>query len=226
MLLSVGSWILRAILWLSIRTLRLEVVAGREHLQSFYDNPRPVVMSFWHNRVFLAARFVLRDLFRENIEVSVLASQSRDGELVAKTARFWRLHTIRGSATRGGRQALRSLYRAIVERGSSPVMIPDGPHGPIYEFKVGVAVLAQMTQAPILPLGLAARSFWRIGSWDRLIVPRPFTRIALAVGPMQTIPRGLSTEELESRRQEQQNLLDELTLQAEAALGVDDSSRS
>ena len=72
-LLTVGSWILRAILWLSIRTLRLEVVAGREHLQAFYADPRPVVLSFWHNRVFLAARFVLRDLFRENIEVTVLA---------------------------------------------------------------------------------------------------------------------------------------------------------
>lgn len=225
LLISAGSWVLRGILWISVRTLRLEIVSGEQHLRHLYEQPRPVVVCFWHNRAFLAARFVLRDLFRQNIEITVLASQSRDGELVAKTAKFWRFHTVRGSATRGGRQALRALYRTIIERGSSPVMIPDGPQGPIYNFKIGVAVLAQMTQAPILPLGLAAENFWRIKSWDRLIIPRPFTRIALAVGPLQTVARGLTTEELEETRLGLQTLLDDLTHQAEEVLGVSDHAR-
>ena len=59
-------------------------------------------------------------------------------------------------------------------------MIPDGPQGPLYHFKIGVAVLAQTSGAPILPFGLAASRSWRLKSWDRIIVPRPFSRVAVA----------------------------------------------
>ncbi len=201
---------------------KLEVVAGREHLEALYAEPRPVLLSFWHNRVFALGYFLYQHLHRRGLDITLLASHSRDGELVTRVCQRWDVHTVRGSASRGGLQAMRGLHKAITRRGSSPIMIPDGPRGPIYEFKVGVAVLAQTSRAPILPIGVAAKRFWRLRSWDRIIVPWPWTRVAVVVGEPQYVSRELSADELEAERARLEGLLDELTLQAEEAVGVAD----
>ena len=225
-LIGLGAFLLRLIVRGLGRTLRVRVLRGQEHLDALHEAPRPILISYWHNRTFLAADFVLREIHAKGLEITLFASQSRDGELVTQTARPWGLHTVRGSATRGGMRAIRALYRAINQRGTSPVMIPDGPQGPLYHFKLGVAVLSQMSDAPILPIGLAADRFWRIRSWDRLIIPKPFSRVDLVLGPLQTVERGLSEEALEARRLELQKLIDDLTLEAEASAGVEDEARA
>ena len=146
--------------------------------------------------------------------------------MVTRVCKRWGIHTVRGSASRGGLAAMRGVHKAITRRGSSPIMIPDGPRGPIYEFKVGVAVLAQTSRAPILPIGVAAKRFWRLRSWDRIIVLWPFTRVAMVVGEPQPVSRDLSSQELEAERARLEGLLDELTLQAEEAVGAVDVARS
>ncbi len=217
---------MRAILLGIGSTCRFEVVAGAEYLEAARREKRPLILSLWHNRSFLAAYFVYSELSRRGFEVLVLASQSRDGELVTRLARQLRLSVVRGSASRGGLAAMRAIYRAIARQGLSPVLIPDGPRGPLYELKVGVAVLAQMSQVPILPIGLAAQRFFTLGSWDRLIVPWPFSRVAVVIGEPQTVERGLSSDELESRRRGLEALLVDLTRRAEERLGARDRSRS
>lgn len=214
-------------LWIALleRTCRYQVIRGSEHLAALLAEPRPVIFSFWHNRLLLAAPYLFHRVHRRGLEISVLASQSRDGELAARLAGVWRLRTVRGSATRGGRQAMRGIYRAIARHRSSPIMIPDGPTGPIYKFKPGVAVLAQMAEVPVLPLGLAARRRSRIGSWDRLMVPWPFSRVAIAIGEPHRVPRGLSSEDLEENVLRLEATLDELTLACEAELNVTDEYR-
>lgn len=224
-LVSIGAGVLRWLFQALGRTCRIDVVRGGEHLEELLREPRPVLVSFWHNRSFLASDFLFNGLHRRGVEIMMLASHSRDGELVTRTFERWRIHTVRGSASRGGREAMHSLYRAITRHGRSPIMLPDGPRGPVYGFKVGVAVLAQMSRAPILPLGFAARRTWRIKSWDRMMVPWPFSRIVLTVGAPQTVTRGLSPDELEAERQRLQDLLDRLTLEAEAAAGAVDALR-
>jgi hypothetical protein len=224
-LISLGAVILRTFLRVLGRTLRFDVVSGAEHLEAVRAAGRPVIVSFWHNRCFLAAHFVIRELHRRGLELTVLASQSRDGELVTRTAKPWGFHIVRGSATRGGTRAIRALYRAISQQGTCPVMIPDGPQGPLYHFKLGVAVLAQMSDVSILPIGFAAERAGRIGSWDRLFVPRPFTRVKVTLGPPQAVPRGLTGDALEAERKRLEELLDQLTLAAEAAAGVVDEHR-
>ena len=208
------------------RSWKIDVVAGREHLDELLADPHAVLLSFWHNRAFAMAYFLYDRLHNQGIGITLLASHSRDGEMVTRVCRRWGLHTVRGSASRGGTAALRGIHRAITRRGSSPIMIPDGPRGPLYRFKVGVAVLAQTSRAPILPFGIAARKSWTLASWDRMIVPRPFTDVAVVVGEPQQIPRRLSTEELEAERLRLQELLDALTLQAEAAVGAMDVART
>lgn len=224
-LIAIAAWVFHTVCRAVGRSCWIDVVSGQEHLDALLGEPLPVLISFWHNRIFLGSDFVFEHLHRQGLEITILASKSRDGEVASRIAKRWGLHTVRGSASRGGGKALRALYRAVTRKKTSPVMIPDGPRGPIYHFKIGVAVLAQMSQTPILPMGFAAEKFWRVKSWDRLIVPRPFTRITLAVGEPQHLARSLSQEELEAERERLQGLLDDLTLEAEAAAGVEDTDR-
>ena len=224
-LIGVGARLARWVMLALGRSWKIEVVAGCEHLDALLADPRPVLLSFWHNRTFAMAYFLYRRLHHQGFDITLLASHSRDGELVTRVCKRWGVNTVRGSASRGGVAALRGVHRAITRRGSSPIMIPDGPRGPLYEFKVGVAVLAQTSQAPILPFGIAARKSWTLASWDRMIVPRPFTDVALVVGEPQQVPRELSGDELEAERLRLQELLDSLTQQAEAAVGATDVAR-
>nr|XP_061813403.1 uncharacterized protein RP090-like [Nerophis lumbriciformis] len=214
-------------LWIGLleRTCRYRIVSGGKHLEALLAEPRPVIFCFWHNRLLLAAPYLFHRVHRRGLEITVLASQSRDGELAARLAGVWRLRTVRGSATRGGRQAMRGIYRAIARHRSSPIMIPDGPTGPIYKFKPGVAVLAQMSDVPILPLGLAARRRLRVGSWDRLMVPWPFSRVAIAVGAPRPVPRGLSSEEFAAAVRDLETILDDLTLTCEGEVDSPDEHR-
>lgn len=223
-LISVGArlarWVILAFGW----TWRIRVVAGEEHLDAWLAEPRPVLISFWHNRLVAFSYFFLDRLVGGGLDLTLLASQSRDGELVTRVCKRWGLNTVRGSATRGGTAALRGLHRAITRRGSSPVMIPDGPQGPLYHFKVGVAVLAQTSRAPILPFGVAAGSFFTLKSWDRIIVPWPFSRVAITIGEPQSVERGLSEDELEAKRQHFEDLINALTREAEEAVGAQAST--
>ncbi len=224
-LISVAARLARWVMLAFGRTWRIEVVAGSEHVDALLAEKRPVLLCLWHNRIFAFSYFSLQRLHQGGVDVTLLASQSRDGELVTRICKRWGLNTVRGSASRGGTAALRGLHRAITRRGSSPIMIPDGPRGPLYHFKVGVAVLAQTSRAPILPFGVAASRFFTLKSWDRIIVPLPFSRVAITVGEPQFVERGLSEDELEAERQRLEELINSLTRQAEEAVGAVDVAR-
>ena len=200
-------------------SLRIRIIEGREHLDRLQAEPRPVIVSHWHDRTFIAAHFLYRQLHRKGLDLTLLASQSRDGEIVSRMVKTWGIETVRGSTSRGGLRALRSIHRAIVRRGSSPILVPDGPRGPAYEPKAGALVLAQTSGAPILPLGFAARSCWHLRSWDRLIVPKPFSKIAIAIGEPVEMPTQLDSEALEEARLRLEGILDGVTRRAEQAVG-------
>ena len=118
----------------------------------------PVVLAMWHDQAFAAARFLDRRLHHAGLGLTVIASQSRDGELVARLAGKLGIPVVRGSTSRGGRGAILALHRALVKHGSSPLLAPDGPRGPRHVAKSGAVLLAQFGQAPIVPLAFAAAS--------------------------------------------------------------------
>lgn len=217
-LVGPGSWLLGGVLRLLGSTYRLDSVIGQEHLSALLDRPHPVVISFWHDRSFFLGYFLHQFVHLQGLDITVLSSLSRDGELVARLARSWKLRLVRGSASRGGQAALRGLHRAIVQHGSSPLTIPDGPRGPRHVAKAGAVILSQLSRAPILPLSYAAHRVWRLRSWDRLLVPRPFTRVVLAVGPLIRVPRHLDDEAREAERRRLESVLNELGDRAEAEL--------
>lgn len=200
------------------RTWRVEIVGGRDVYDALLRDSSPSLLAFWHNRSVMAASLLPRHVHRRGRRLALLVSQSRDGELLVALARAWDLHLVRGSTTRGGRGALWSLLKAI-RSGLSPVVVPDGPTGPVYEVKSGVLLLSQATQTPIVPLGLAADRAWHIRSWDRLIVPKPFARVTMVWGERWTVAPG--DEVFESDRRDAKARLDEATRRAEAAFGAE-----
>lgn len=215
-------WALRAAIAVTYGTCRRSVVTGAEHLARLAGAGDPVILCFWHNRSILGAGFIIRTLLPAGARLTGLASRSRDGELVAGLGRSFGVPTVRGSSSRGRETAVRALLRAIARDGASPVIVPDGPRGPVYEVKSGTVALSRMTGAPIVPVSFAAHPYRALGSWDRLVVPRPFGRVAIAVGEPWVVARDLGAEELAAADGELRERLMALTRQAEAAVGATD----
>ena len=101
------------------------------------------------------------------------------------------------------------------------MLTPDGPSGPPLRAKPGAVMLAQLSGAPILPMACAVDRAWRLSSWDRLILPQPFSRVVMAYGAPLSVPRELSSAELDSYTQQLQLALDEVDAAARAALAGD-----
>jgi lysophospholipid acyltransferase (LPLAT)-like uncharacterized protein len=177
-------------------TCRLRVVAGAEHLDAARAEGRPVVFAFWHDRLLFACYYIARHFVARGYPVAVLISPSRDGDLGTRVARHLGAESVRGSASRGGSGGVRGLLKAAA-RGRGLVMVPDGPRGPAHQAKPGTLVVAQLSGAPVLPLTWSADRVWRIKSWDRLEIPRPFTRVRLAAGEPILVPRRLADDDLD-----------------------------
>jgi lysophospholipid acyltransferase (LPLAT)-like uncharacterized protein len=192
-------------------------VLGQEYADAIVAADKPVIPCYWHHRLFFCVHYII-GLQRRGIKIGFLVSPSIDGELAARVIAAWGAHSIRGSSTRTGAQAMRDLYQAIVREGISPVTTPDGPTGPARKFKDGSVMLAQLAESPMLPISYAAEKAWRLKTWDRLVIPRPFTRIVIAIGEPRYVARKLSTNELEKVRREMENVLNDLERKAAEAL--------
>jgi hypothetical protein len=204
------------------RSWRLEVVEGREVLDQVLAEKRPVIFCFWHDRILPACGLLLRRVVPAGTDLTLVSSPSKDGELSARFMAGLGARVVRGSASRRGARALREVYQVVARHGSSPILIPDGPKGPAHHFKAGVVGLAQLTRAPVFLMGYAPSRSWTLGTWDRMLVPKPFARIAIAVEPPRAVPRQLSEAEAEAERAACEEHLKALTRAAQAAVGAED----
>ncbi len=194
-------------------TLRL-TEAGVESMQALWDDPRPLIYAVWHGRILMVPWLSAR--FERARAVRVLASRSRDGELVARWVARFGMSVVRGSSSRGGAGALRALA-AAVRAGQDVAVVPDGPRGPRERLQAGLVVLAAVTGAPVIPLGFAARPARRLHSWDRFLVPLPFARAAVVFGKAATVPRDADREHA---RAELERALCEVTEAADRLVGA------
>ena len=193
-------------------TLSVRAV-GMEALRPLWQARRPLIYGVWHGRMLMVPWLNAR--LREpeaRRRVHVLASRSRDGQLMADFARRFGLTVVRGSSSRGGLQALRELSRAL-RVGDDVAMVPDGPRGPAGRVQGGIVALAAATGAPIVPIGVAASPARRFGSWDRFMVPMPFARCAVTFGGIVEVKRHDDREETRVRVE---HALDEATAAADA----------
>ena len=163
----------------------------------------------------VAARYSRLSL---KLKLGLLISPSVDGEGPTIMARGLGVTVIRGSSSRTGAQALRALYRAIAREDVSPIVTPDGSHGPRRVFKAGALLLSQLSGRPMLPIAYAARRAWLFPTWDRFTLPWPCTRVVMIIGEPRIVPKGLDGEALERVRSEMGAELDRLYEQARAAV--------
>ena len=145
----------------------------------------PMIGVFWHGRqLMLAPIFSDR---KQAIPLSMLISNHADGVLISKAVSWFGIHTIHGSSSKGGSEAFLELKEAL-EHGGSVGITPDGPRGPIYQAKNGAAKLAALTGKKIFPVSYTSNQFWKLKSWDEMIIPKPFSKAVCIVGNMFTIP--------------------------------------
>jgi lysophospholipid acyltransferase (LPLAT)-like uncharacterized protein len=186
--------------WLSCRVVRVE---GTEHLDAALARAPSLVPCYWHQHHLFCGKFLVEQRER-GLTVGWLISPSVDGELGAMLVRRLGGQVVRGSSTHTGARALRDYYQALMRDNVSTVLTPDGPRGPRFKFKAGALLLAQMSGRPILPISYAASRAWLI-MWDKFVIPVPFSRIAIAIGPPSYLPRVTDAAEL-GRWQERMEL--------------------
>ncbi|MEA2705915.1 MAG: hypothetical protein QOH22_703 [Gemmatimonadaceae bacterium] len=180
----------RGFLNLLARTWRIRVVNG-DNVLKLRAAELPFIFALWHGQL-------LPLLWHHRDEgVKVLISEHRDGEMVARAAESLGYGLIRGSSTRGADRALISLVREL-QAGHEVAITPDGPKGPSGKFAPGALIAAQRSGSFILPVAASASSSWRLKSWDRFMIPKPFARITVAYGPptkvLATNPRAAAEE--------------------------------
>ena len=170
-------------------TLRVRV-EGAEALVPLWQAGQPLIYAVWHGRILLTP-WVNARLRRTHgaRPVAVLASRSRDGEIVARYVHAFGLTAVRGSSSRGGATGLRGMI-TVLRAGGDVAVVPDGPRGPREQLQPGVVALAATTGAPVVPLAVGASPARRLHSWDAFLVPWPFARCAVVFGEPVTVPRG------------------------------------
>jgi lysophospholipid acyltransferase (LPLAT)-like uncharacterized protein len=164
-------WLIRAI----GATVRFEVRGWEHHRES-----EPLVYCFWHNRIPIAT------YFWRHRGIVVMSSQSFDSEYIARFIQRFGYGTAKGSSTRGARAGLIQMIRAV-RAGRSAAFTVDGPRGPIYEAKPGALLLAAKSGAAILPFSISLDRCWRLPSWDRIEIPKPFARAFVVIGERQFV---------------------------------------
>ncbi len=197
-LIAFGFWLLQ--IW--ARTLRYEVddragVVGKPVTENY-------IGALWHNRLLIFP-FVLRR-FLPNRHGAALISASRDGDLLADAIHRFGYDVVRGSSSRLGASAILQLTEVLAS-GRDVVITPDGPRGPAYELGPGIIFLAQKSGAAVLPMNLEFSHCWRLGSWDRFIVPRPFSKVRVLVGQPHRVGATSTPEEFEAERLALQNTM-------------------
>jgi lysophospholipid acyltransferase (LPLAT)-like uncharacterized protein len=176
---------------LVVRTSRWELVGAGPALARIAAG-EPLVIAFWHERLPmvppLRALAGAAEPAALGVTPRVLVSQHRDGRFIGDAVRRFGVEMVYGSSRRGGAMALAGLLRTL--KGGDPILItPDGPRGPRRRAAPGVAQLAALSGAAVVPLGAASSAHRRLGSWDRMMFPLPFGRGVLACGPLIEVPR-------------------------------------
>lgn len=145
----------------------------------------------------------------------IMVSRSWDGELIDKCLSRWGFDTVRGSSSRGGKEALCAMIERARAMNYCTGLAVDAPRGPSRKVKMGIIVTARETGTPIVPLVSWATRQIQFNSWDRMIVPLPFSTIVLAFGKPTLVPTGLSGREYETLRQEVEAEMLDMSIQAE-----------
>ena len=194
-------------------TWRFEAIAEEGVVPLLYgEGAGPEIYCFWHQCVLPCAVYFRRT------RATILISRSFDGELITRTLHLFGFRAVRGSSSRGAREGLLGL-KGVIESGHPAIFTADGPRGPVYRTKMGPIKLAQLTGAPIGAFHLQPERAWTMRSWDRFLVPKPFTRIVVSWAQWTQVPADLPADRFEGKREELNAAIERARLRALEHLG-------
>ena len=219
LVLAVVPRLVWALLSVVGRTWRFEVIA-EEGVDPclFGERSGNYICCFWHQCVLPCTIY-----FRCSRAV-ILVSQSFDGELVARILELFGFKTVRGSSSRGAREGLLGL-KTVLENGGTAIFTADGPRGPIYRTKMGPIRLAALTGARIGAFHLQPRRAFALRSWDRFLIPLPFTRIAVSWAQWTEVPIDLAEDQSEAKREDLNAAIERARTNALAHFGDHEGNR-
>ena len=190
--------IVRAYYW----TLRIRV-ENEATWMTYLQGGGKVLFCVWHQQLFAAIKQCMR---YGRYHPSVMISQSRDGELIAGFMKSIGWVAARGSSSRRGGRALKEMIDRLTETGFAGHIL-DGPKGPIGKVKIGVIQLAQAADAVLVPLRVTADNAWYLKSWDRFMLPKPFSLITLRFSNMIELATTEDPAEMEKQRNNLENIM-------------------
>lgn len=217
---ALGMPVLRFVFWLVSSTYRVEKVIGADIAERIIADKKTVYAPcYWHQHHVLCSN-MMRSWVKRGFRACFLVSASVDGDVPARIARSWGADVIRGSANQTGALVLRDI-QAKIKAGIAIVTTADGPNGPKYEFKPGAILVARIGGTPLVPLACAAERAWHLDRWDDFMLPKPFSRVVLAVGEPIEVPRNASMDKLEEYRLEMQYATNALMAESKQVLEQD-----
>lgn len=188
-------------------------VTGGEAPAAFWDQGKPFILAFWHGRIMM-----MPFAWRRGVAIHMLISQHRDGQIIARTVSHFGIDTVAGSSSRGGSAALRTMLKTL-KGGHCVGITPDGPRGPRMRATDGIAQLARLSGAPVIPCSFSTRRRKLVGSWDRFLLALPFTRGVFLWGAPIAVPADADAGQLAEARQAIEDSLNALTDEADRRMG-------
>jgi len=187
LLVTIVPWLGAKLIRFIAFTQRSEVL-GENVVQERWQRGEHVIICAWHDQLLMMVTIY------KGPGAKILISRSRDGELIARTVSYFGQGSVRGSSSRGGREAFREMlkYAAL---DVDLAVTPDGPKGPRRLIKDGVIQLARISGRPVIPLAYACSRGHRFRSWDRFLLPYPFARGVYCHGSPLFFSRDQSLEE-------------------------------
>ena len=190
-------------------TYKIRVINPEVELNVLKKGQVPIYAS-WHQRFFPGIAF-----FAKRKPISIMISQSKDGELISRIVDQLGWHPVRGSSSRGGKRALKEVY-TLAKKGCKVAHIVDGPKGPQGVVKPGLLIISKASGMPILPTITSAEKKWVFNSWDRFIVPKPFSRVIIRFGNEINVPKNLQGSAFEKKRSSIEDTLKKLYIETDS----------
>lgn len=217
--LSRSEAVRRPLCWMGAQYIRLvrytsrwDVIGG-DIPAAFWDRKEPFILAFWHGRILM-----MPYCWRPVLPISMLISAHRDGLIVARIVRHLGIDTIVGSSTKGGGPALRTLLKTLKD-GTCVGITPDGPHGPYMRAVDGVAHIARLSGAAIIPCAYSTRRRRVLRSWDRFLVAWPFSRGVFVWGEPIRVSRDAGDLDVETVRLQIEQAITAVTIEADSRMG-------
>ncbi len=214
--ISIVCWLAAAVVGLIGRTLRMSISFEEGSMPGLHAIS-PGIYPFWH-RCVLPATWLFRDQ-----GIGVLTSLSRDGEYIARVIRRFGFAAVRGSSSRGGPRGLREM-EAMVKAGGAVAFTIDGPRGPRYVAKKGPVLLARLTGIPITAFYVAVEKTWVLKTWDKMVIPKPFSRAYVRVAKFIHVASDADDATLDRHYAEMQTALERVTEFAEGQFSAQPNS--